>query len=130
MRRKEKSLQKLVRVQKLMHDLAVWRHASIEHEKRTLEQGRAAAIEALGRDRTAYGALGAAAARYARRIETEIVGADERLSDAAHEALRQAARAKIVSEALSDARREVKEQDGRKALAEIADACLRTSKQA
>ena len=130
MKRKERSLERLSRVQKLMHDLAKWRHASVEHENRSLRLKRDEMIEAIGRAHYGCGALGAAAARHAQRIETRIVDADDLLSSAAKEALAQGMRAKLVSDALMDTRRALEDVKNRKALSEIADAAAQLAKQA
>lgn len=130
MKRKEKSLKKLARVQSALHDLARWRHAAADFERRTLEQGRDELLKTLTDCGFAFGQLGEMAARSAQRAEVEIVGTEKRLTAASLEALRQGARAKIVSTALDDARRAVDDMNNRASLAEIAEAVCRSCKQA
>lgn len=129
MRQKVKTLERLVRIQTLMRDVAQWRHAAAELEAKEIEQGWAEVLASLTRDQVAYGALGAAATRHAQKVEARLAGAMERRADAVSEAMRHGERARVMREALVEARGVLGKLDEHKTLTEIGEACLRGRKQ-
>lgn len=130
MKRKVKSLERLTRVQTMMHDLARHRHAAAELNKAALERKQADILAALGRDELGFGAIAAIATDCARRLDFEISAAEQELARRRRDFVRQGAKSKVAGELLSDARKSAVGRALRSELGEIVDALTRAKPQA
>ena len=121
------SLEKIERLYKQMHDLAVWRLTALERERDQLVEDHRAMLAAMESDTLAYGGLAAAAVRRIRALEVKIAAANAECDAQAKRALQQGTRAKLADRVLSDLEARHRDQQQRKDLADLIDASLRNA---
>jgi hypothetical protein len=128
MKNRLEALEKIERLYKQMHDLAVWRLAALERERDELVEDHRAILAAMERDTFAFGPLATGAARRIRALEVKIAAANAECDAQAKKALEQGTRAKLADRALGEVEARHRDQQQRKDLAELIEASLRNSK--
>jgi hypothetical protein len=128
MKKRVEALEKIERVQRQMHELAVWRLTALEREREALAADHKAMLEAMGSGVSAYGAPAAAALRRIRAREREIAAAAAKHEALARHALDQGVRAKLADRALESADARYRDQKQRKELLELIERSLHDPK--
>ncbi len=128
MKKRLEALEKIERLQKQMHDLAVWRLAALGRTRDELAGDHREMLEAMGRGVVAYGAPAAAASRRVRALEMEIAEATAQYEAQTRRAIDQGARAKLADRARETAEARYREQKERKELVELIENSLRNPK--
>jgi hypothetical protein len=123
---KIKRLERIERLKKRMHEIALWRQAAATQEKDKLSAAHAEMIEALSGDGLmAYGAPAAVGARRVRGIERQIAQVEAVEKKLAERALEEGRLAKLADRWLDDARDARREVIERRSLEELVEATLR-----
>lgn len=130
MKRKVKSLERLTKVQRMIHELARHKHKAAEIKKASLEQKQAEVLGALGGTDLGFGPIAAVASKYARRLDMEITSAAHDVVRYRQESIREGGKAKAAKELLRDARKMAGDRTLRAELAEIIDALAKGTPQA
>ncbi len=128
MRKRLDALERIERLQKQMHDLAVWRMTALGRERDDLAENHREMLEAMGRGLVSYGPPAAAATRRVRALEMQIAAAAAEYDALARRAFDEGARAKLADRARENADARYREQKQRKELAELIENSLRNPK--
>ena len=128
MKKRLEALERIERLQKQMHDLAIWRLTALGRERDALAENQREMWEAMGRGVAAYGAPAAAAMRRIRGLEREIAAAEAEYEAQTRRAVDQGARAKLADRARESADARYREQRQRKELADLIENSLRNPK--
>ena len=124
MKRRLEALEKMERVHKQMHDLAVWRLARLELERDSLVEDHRAMLAAMDGGPMSYGAPAMAATRRIRAVEIGIAAAKRECAAQTKRAFEQGTRAKLADRALVDVEARYREHRERKELADLIDASV------
>ncbi len=124
MKNKIKNLERIERLRKRMHEIAVWRQAAAALEKDKLTTAHAEMIEALGDGLMSYGAPAAAGTRRVRGIERQLAHADTLEKELASRTLEQGRMAKLADTMLGAARDVWRDKVDRRSLEELIEASL------
>ena len=123
---KIKRLERIERLKKRMHEIALWRRAAAAQERDKLGAAHAEMIEALSGDGLmAYGPPAAIGARRVRGIERQIARVEAVEKELAGRALEEGRLAKLADRWLDSARGARREMIERRSLEELVDATLR-----
>jgi acetyl-CoA carboxylase carboxyltransferase component len=128
MKKRLEALEKIERLQKQLHDLAVWRLNALGRERDELAENHREMWEALGRGVAAYGPPAAAAMRHIRALERQIAAAEAEVEAQTRRAIDQGARAKLADRARESVDARYREQRQRKELADLIEDSLRNPK--
>jgi hypothetical protein len=128
MKKRLEALEKIERLHKQMHDLAVWRLAALGRRRDGLVEDHRQMLAAMESDLVAYGAPAAAAFRRIRALETKIAAAEIELAAQQRSAVAQGVRAKLADRAREDVEARYLDQKARKELAELVDASMQNPK--
>ena len=128
MKKRIESLVRIERVHSQMHDLAVWRLATLGRERDDLVENHRQMLEAMERGVSAYGAPAAAALRRVRALEREIAAAEAEVEAQKRRAIDQGTRAKLADRARESLEVKYREHNERKELADLIERSLRNSK--
>lgn len=128
MKKRLKSLEKIERVQRQMHELAVWRLTALARERDDLTENHLAMLDATQNGVAAYGNLAAAAMRRIRALEREIAVAAAEYEAQTRRALDQGTRAKLADRARESVDARYRDQEQRKELAELVERSLQNPK--
>ncbi len=128
MKKRLETLEKIKRLQKQMHDLAVWRLSELGRERDDLAENHREMLEAMGRGVVSYGPPATAGMRRVRALEREIAAAAAEVEAQTRRAIDQGARAKLADRARESADARYREQRQRKELADLIENSLRNSK--
>ncbi len=128
MKKRLEALEKIERLQRQMHDLAVWRLTALGRERDDLVENHRAMLDAMGSGIAAYGAPAAAAMRRVRALERQIAAAAAEHEAQTRRAIDQGARAKLADRARESADARYRDQRQRKELAELIENSLRNPK--
>jgi hypothetical protein len=128
MKKRLEALEKIERLQKRLHDLAVWRLNALGRERDELAENHREMWEALGRGVAAYGPPAAAPMRHIRALERQIAAAEAEVEAQSRRAIDQGARAKLADRARESVDARYREQRQRKELAELIEDSLRNAK--
>ena len=128
MKKRLEALEKIERLQKQMHDLAVWRLAALGRERDGLADNHREMLEAIGRGVVFYGAPAAAAMRRIRKLEREIAAAAAEFEAQTRRAIDQGIRAKLADRVRENADARYRDQKQRKDLADLIESSLRNPK--
>jgi hypothetical protein len=128
MKKRLEALEKIERLHKQMHDLAVWRLTALGRERDDLIENHRQMLEAMGRGVIFYGAPAAAATRRVRALEMQIAAAAAEVEAQTRRAIEQGVRAKLADRARDSADARYREQRQRKELAELIERSLRDPK--
>jgi hypothetical protein len=128
MKKRIESLVRIERVHSQMHDLAVWRLATLGRERDDLIENHRQMLEAMERGVSAYGAPAAAALRRVRALEREIAAAEAEVEAQKRRAIDQGTRAKLADRARESLEVKYREHNERKELADLIERSLRNSK--
>jgi hypothetical protein len=128
MKKRLESLEKIERVQRQLHELAVWRLAALGRERDDLAANHQGMLEAMGRGLLAYGAPAAAATRRIRALEREMAAIAAAYEAQERQAVDQGARAKLADRARENVDARYREQKERKELADLIERSLRNPK--
>lgn len=128
MKKRLEALEKIERLQKQMHDLAILRMTALGRERDDLAENHRAMFEAMGRGIAAYGAPAAAAMRRIRALERQIAAAAAEYEAQTRRAIDQGVRAKLADRARESADARYRDQRQRKELAELIENSLRNAK--
>jgi hypothetical protein len=124
MKRRLEVLARIGRLQKQLHELAAWRLAQIGRRRDGLVADERAMWEAMGEGLSAYGAPAEAALRRIRRLETEIAAAEAAHAAQSRQAFKEGSRAKLAERAHDGLEAKYRDQNQRKALAELIEHSL------
>jgi hypothetical protein len=124
MKKRLESLEKIERVQKQMHDLAVWRLAALGRDREALVEDHRQMLAAIDNGLLAYGAPAAAAFRRIRALEMKIAAAEAELAAQRRRTVAHGTRAKLADRARESVEAAYRDQQQRKELAELIDASL------
>jgi hypothetical protein len=124
MKRRLEALARIGKLQKQLHELASWRLAQIGQRRDGLVEDERAMWEAMGEGLSAYGAPAEAAMRRIRRIETEIAAAEAAYAAQSRHAFKEGARAKLAERAHDGLEAKLRDQNQRRALAELIERSL------
>ena len=119
MKRRLEVLARIGKLQRELHELASWRLAQIGRRRDGLVEDQRAMWAAMGDGLSAYGAPAEAALRRIRRIETEIAAAEAAYAAQSRQAFTEGARAKLAERAHDGLEAKYRDQNERKALAEL-----------
>jgi len=128
MKKRLESLEKIERVQRQMHELAVWRLTALARERDDLAENHLGMLEAMQSGVAAYGAPAAAAMRRIRLLEKEIAAAAAEYEVQTRRALDQGTRAKLADRARESVDARYRDQKQRKDLADLIERSLRNPK--
>lgn len=128
MKKRLEALEKIERLQKQMHDLAVWRLAALGRERDALADNHREMLEAIGRGAVFYGAPAGAAMRRIRKLEREIAAAAAEFEAQTRRAIDQGIRAKLADRVRENADARYRDQKQRKELADLIESSLRNPK--
>jgi hypothetical protein len=128
MKKRLEALEKIERLQKQMHDLAVWRLTALGRERDDLADNHREMLEAMGRGGVFDGAPAAAGMRRIRKLEREIAAADAEVAAQTRRAIDQGTRAKLADRARETADARYRDQRQRKELADLVEDSLRNPK--
>jgi hypothetical protein len=117
-------LRRIERLQKQMHDLAVWRLTSVARERERLTREHSQMIEAMSEGLMAYGGPAAAGARRVRALERDLGIARDLEANLERKQIEQGARAKLADRAAGAARNEYREALEKKSLEELIASAL------
>ncbi len=120
-------LRRIEQLQKQMHNLAVWRLASVAREREKLTQDHCEMIEAMGEGLMAYGGLAAAGARRVRALERDLAVTRTLEVNLERQTIEQGARAKMADQAAGAARNEYRDARDKKSLEDLIASTLSTS---
>jgi hypothetical protein len=124
MKRRLEALARIGKLQKQLHELAAWRLAQIGRRRDGLVEDERAMWEAMGEGLSAYGAPAEAGMRRIRRIEAEIAAAEAAYAAQSRLAFKEGARAKLTERAHDGLEAKYRDQNERKALAELIEHSL------
>ena len=119
MKRRLEALARIGKLQKQLHELASWRLTQIGRRRDGLVADERAMWEAMGEGLSAYGPPAEAGMRRIRRVETEIAAAEAAYAAQSREAFKEGARAKLAERAHDGLEAKYRDQNERKALAEL-----------
>ncbi|MGD1035623.1 MAG: hypothetical protein ABR878_00170 [Roseiarcus sp.] len=128
MKRRLQALEKIGRLHKEMHDLAVWRLNALSRERDDLARNHCEMLDAMERGVAAYGAPAAAGLRRIRALEKEIAAAAAEYEAQTRRAIDQGTRAKLADRARESADARYRDQRQRKELADLIERSLRNPK--
>jgi hypothetical protein len=128
MKKRLEALQKIGRLQKQMHDLAIWRLTALDRAREELAESHRQMLDALASGFLSFGAPALAATRRVRALEKEIAAAAAECETQTKRVLDQGVRAKLADRAYEDAGAEYREQRQRKELAELIDRSVNNPK--
>lgn len=128
MKKRLEALQKIERLQKQLHDLAVWRLNALARERETLAEDHRAMLAAMEGGVMSYGAPAAAALRRIRALEVQMAAAEKEHAAQSEHARDQGARAKLADRARESVDAHYRDHKQRKDLADLVDASLRNPK--
>jgi hypothetical protein len=124
MKRRLEALARIGKLQKQLHELATWRLAQIGRRRDGLVEDERAMWEAMGEGLSAYGPPAEAAMRRIRGIEAEIAAAEAAYAAQSGQAFKEGARAKLAERAHDELEAKYRDQNQRKALAELIEHSL------
>jgi len=124
MKRRLEALARIGKLQKQLHELAAWRLAQIGRRRDALVEDERAMWEAMGEGLSAYGPPAEAAMGRIRRIEAEIAAAEAAYAAQSRHAFKEGARAKLAERAHDGLEAKYRDQNQRKALAELIEHSL------
>jgi len=124
MKRRLEALARIGKLRKQLHELASWRLAQIGQRRDGLVDDERAMWEAMGEGLSAYGATAEAALRRIRRVEAEIAAAEAAYAAQSRQAFKEGARAKLAERAHGELDAKYRDQNERKALAELIEHAL------
>jgi hypothetical protein len=124
MKRRLEVLARIGKLQKRLHELATWRLAQIGRRRDGLVEDERAMWEAMGEGLSAYGRPAEAAMRRIRGIEAEIAAAEAAYDAQSGHAFKEGARAKLAERAHDELEAKYRDQNQRKALAELIEQSL------
>ncbi len=128
MKKRLEFLEKIERLQKQMHDLAVWRLTALGRKRDDLAGDHLEMLAAIERSVLPYGPPAAAAMRRVRALEKEIAATDAEYDAQTRRAIDQGTRSKLADRARESADARYREHRERKDLAELIDETLRNPK--
>jgi hypothetical protein len=118
----KKRLDKLIRIDRLqrrLHDLSVWRLATLARQKEQLTNAHVEMLEAVGTGLLAFGPPAAAATRRIRRLEVEIEVAKGGYEEQAKRSLEQGVRSRLADRAREAAAADLRADLEKRTLSEL-----------
>jgi len=124
MKRRLEALARIGKLQKQLHELESWRLAEIGRRRDQLAEDERAMWSAMGKGLAAFGATAEAAMRRIAAVEAEIAAAEADYAAQSRHAFEQGARAKLAERVHGGLDVKYRDQQQRKALAELIEQTL------
>jgi hypothetical protein len=112
-------LQRIDRLQRRLHDLSVWRLATLGRQRDQLTNSHLEMLDAVGTGLLAFGPPAAAATRRIRRLEVEIEVAKGGYEEQAKRSLEQGVRSRLADRARESAAAEFRSDLEKRTLSEL-----------
>lgn len=119
MKKRLDKLKRIDRLQRRLHDLSVWRLATLARQKEQLTNTHLEMLDAVGSGLLAFGPPAAAATRRIRRLEVEIEVAKGGYEEQAKRSLEQGVRSRLADRACEAAAADLRADLEKRSLLEL-----------